>query len=426
MTDGDSEHSRPPTKTHGAGTALLIVGATFGLQGLTMVTGIISARILGVEGRGAIALVVALGLIASQLTFGGSVPIAIAKNLAERQVAGRDGLRPIVRRRWYLMFVPCLLAGGFMLILQRADAGGEKYALAAAVVVMGLQTMTFRIQVGCLQGEVGRLGRMAVVGLIPQAGFTVALSAAFFLQWDWDIFDVLLSFFASSFIGLVAAYLSMAKPTHRPEDALDERRLWTESRRTYIGSMRPVDSLGLDRILVGSLMGQAALGLYVAATAISNLCGIVGNAVSVIVLPQVAMCHRDQDAQRAVIRRWLGMTTVIVVGVVVVLELVVADAIRIAFGEEFVGAIDAARWLVLADGLLGFRKVLLAALQGQGRGGTASWIELLLMPLMVTGIVVSAAHDNLEAIGITMVVVGLVSVLSLGAVLSTKPARHKA
>lgn len=413
MTEADSEPSRLPVHTRSRTAFLIVVGGTFGLQALTMVTGIILARILGVEGRGLAALVFALGLVASQLSFGGSLPVAVAKNLAERRVAARDGLHSFVRRRAALLLLPCAISGGFMLVLLRDDAGMEKYAYAAAVAGMTLQTIIFRLLTGSLQGEIGHLGRMAGVAMIPQLLFTIALATAWWAGWNWSALDALVAYFAASFIGLAVGFKALAAPTRRLEDRLDESDLWSQTRKTYVSSVRPIDGLGLDRILIGTVMGNAGLGLYAAAIAVANLCGIIGSAVSVIVLPQVAMRNADPVAQRAVIRRWLWLTAGVVAVVVGALEMVVAPVIRIAFGEPFVGAIDCARWLIVADGLLGFRKVLIAVLQGQGRGGRASWIELALAPVMVVAVVWAALDDNLPAIGIAMMVVAALSCASM-------------
>ncbi|MCW2767680.1 MAG: Polysaccharide biosynthesis protein [Nocardioides sp.] len=414
VTEPGSEPGQQPSQLRDRYVVLLIVGGTFGLQGLTLVTGVLSARMLGVEGRGQVALVFALGLMASQLTFGGSLPNAIAKNLAQRQLAARDGLRRIARRRVGLLVPTSVAAAGVMLVLQRDQPVGENWALAVAVAVMTLQTIVFRLIIGSLQGEIRHLARMAIVGMIPQALFTLALTTAFVAGWDWSAIDVLLSFFVASAVGLGFGWAALARPTRRPEDELDEDELWSEARKNYVSSIGPIDGVGLDRIFVGALLGVVELGLYAAATAVSNLCRIVGNAVSVIVLPRVAMNHADPVGQRAVIRQWVPIAAGLIALVVIALELVVGPAIRLAFGDEFEGAIRCAHWLVLADGLLGFRKVLVAVLQGQGRGGTASWIELAVTPVMVLGIVTASFYDSLTGIGLTMVLVGVLSCVGLG------------
>jgi O-antigen/teichoic acid export membrane protein len=399
---------------------LLVVTGTFGLQALIMVTGVITARLLGVEGRGQVALVFALGLAASQLTLGGSLPNAIAKGLAERNLAARDGLRRIARRRWPWLLPPALAAATIMVFL-RQDTNTATVGLAAAVFVVTVVTVLYRLLVGSLQGEVGHLGRMAIVAMMPQVLYTIALTAALIAGWDWGVRNVLLAYVAASFVGLGIGYLALARPTRRLEDELDETELWRTSRHAYVSSVRPLDSVGLDRILVGGLIGSAALGLYTAAAAVSNLCRIVGNAVSVIVLPRVAMTHDDVHAQRAVVRRWVVLSGVLIALMVVGLELVVGPAIRLAFGEEFAGAIPVARWLIVADGLLGFRTVLIAVLQGQSRSARASWVELALTPVLVVGIVVTWLHGDLTGIGVTMVVLGVLSCASLGLAVGRRP-----
>ena len=95
----------------------------------------------------------------------------------------------------------------------------------------------------------------------------------------------------------------------------------------------------------------------------------MGNAVGIIVLPQIARSQSEPDEQRAIARRWLVMTVGLILVVVAAMEVAVAPLIRIAFGDEFEGAITAARWLIVADGFLALRKVLIAILQAQGRGG---------------------------------------------------------
>ena len=411
MTEVGGESGQRPPERDGR-TAVLVVVGTFGLQALTMVTGVVTARILGVEGRGVVALVFALSLMASQLTLGGSLPTALAKNLAERHVGARDGLRVIARRRGWLLLLPCVAAAAVMLWLHRDD--GDPVALGAVVLVMTLQTILSRLLISSLQGEVGALVRMVVVAIVPQALFTVSLSVVAVAGWRWSALEVLVSFLVASTIGLVVGLRALAPPTGRAEDALDERRLWTDTRATYVSSVRPLDSIGLDRILVGALISNAALGLYAAAIAVANLCGTVGNAVSVIVLPQVARAHADPAAQRAVARRWLGLTALVVLVIVAGLQLVIDPLIRIAFGEEFAGATETARWLIVADAFFGLRKVLIAVLQGQGRGGTASWIELLLAPLLVLGVVVASQVGELPVVGMTMVGVAALACVALG------------
>jgi O-antigen/teichoic acid export membrane protein len=393
---------------------LLILGGTFGLQAMIMVSGIITARLLGVQGRGQIALVFALSLAAAQLTFGGSLPNAIAKGLAERRVAARDGLRLIARRRAAWILVPGIAAGGVAIALQHNHGDALAFGLGVAAFVMTVQTIATRLLIGSLQGEVGHLGRMAVVGLIPQFLITVVLMVVLVLGWSWGVAEVLTAYFVTTALGLAIGFLALARPTGRPEDALDEGALIRTTRDAYVSSVRPVDSVGIDRILVGSLLGTAALGLYSAATAVSSLCRIVGSAVSVIVLPRVAMHQDDPASDRAIVRRWLLLSGILISFMALGVEAVTGAAIQLAFGADFAPAIPAARWLVLADALFGFRSVLIAVLQGRGRSSTASWIELAITPVMIVSLVLASSADHMTAIGMAMAAVGVLSCVGLG------------
>ena len=70
--------------------------------------------------------------------------------------------------------------------------------------------------------------------------------------------------------------------------------------------------------------------------------------------------------------------------------------------------------MIVASAFLGLRRVMIAVLQGRGRGGFASIVELALTPVMIGGIILAAALESLVAVGITMLAVGIVSCLVLG------------
>jgi O-antigen/teichoic acid export membrane protein len=167
-------------------------------------------------------------------------------------------------------------------------------------------------------------------------------------------------------------------------------------------------------MLVGSLLGSTMLGLYSVAVAFAGLTQIFAVCLALVALPQIASLQKDPDAEAPFVRKWVltsaGMLAVVVGG----LELILVPALKLTFGEDFIDATDSTRWMLVASGLLGFRRVLIAVLQGRDRGRVASMTELALTPLMVLGIVLAAAADSLVAVGVTMVGVGAASCLVLG------------
>jgi O-antigen/teichoic acid export membrane protein len=128
----------------------------------------------------------------------------------------------------------------------------------------------------------------------------------------------------------------------------------------------------------------------------------------------VTVAQKDPATERQLVRRWLLLSAVLIVSVVLVLELVAGWAIRVAFGSDFVAATACTHWLLAASGILDFRRVLIAVLQGRNLGGQASAIELGLTPVVILGIVVASVHHSLVGVSFAMMAVGIVGCLLLG------------
>jgi O-antigen/teichoic acid export membrane protein len=406
---------RPGTGEEKVASWWLIALAGIATQLLTTVSGVLAARMLGVEGRGQVVLVAVLAATASQLTLGGSLPNAVTKQLAERRVTARDGLRGLPRRWAPWGLLAAAAAGIYMLVLEWDSSGAQKYALAAVLVVMALQLMTQRILIGAMLGERANPLTIALTGLLPQALVVTVYAVATAFDLRWDPVELLLVNIVCTGLVLVGRVRTLATPSGRSEDRLDAGELHRLARRTHVGSVGPIDGLAIDRMLVGTLLGNAAIGLYSVAFAFGGLTTIFALVLAQVSLPHISSLQADPEAEARFVRRWL-VTTVVLLGVVVGgLELLLEPLIRVTFGHEFVGATECARWVLVASGLLGLRRVLIAVLQGRDRGRVASYTELALTPIVVVGIVIAAAADSLVGVGITMLAVGATGCLVLGA-----------
>ncbi|HSI26514.1 MAG TPA: oligosaccharide flippase family protein, partial [Aeromicrobium sp.] len=172
--------------------------------------------------------------------------------------------------------------------------------------------------------------------------------------------------------------------------------------------------LALDRTMVGSLLGNAPLGLYSAAGALAMLAPAMGVGLAQVLLPLATARQGHEREERALIRRSLLVAAGILAMLVLGIELIAAPVIHFAFGPPFMPAVEPARWLIPATGLLGYRRILVAVLQARDRAGRASLVELGLCPVMVVGIVVAAHTGSLTHVAITMFVVGLLACAALG------------
>lgn len=403
--------------------ALFVVGGGFVVQGLLTITGVISARLLGVEGRGELALVVALSAMAAQLTLGGSLPNALTARLAAQRLTARDGVGHLVRP-WTALAVAVALPFGvlFAVLHGEVDDPGVWW-LAAAVVALALLNMGYRLVLGGLLGEGAPMPRIAVATLLPQTLVTVVMVGLFVVVDSTTPLVLSLVMIVSFAVGMVVSVGLLARPGDARE-RLEGRDLWRLTRATYVGSIGPIDGLALDRTLVGAIMGTVALGLYSAAAALASLPAMMGTGVAAVLLPRVAAAQADPVLERQVVRRWIG-GAVLVLGLLTAGLVLAADwIIVLAFGREFESAVAVAHWLVAASGLLGLRRVLVAVLQGRDRGAVASWIELALTPVLVVAIVLAARADAVEAVGMAMLATAVASVASLTVALRrTAPAR---
>ena len=369
---------------------------------------------VGVEGRGQVVMVATLGAMASQLTLGGGLPNAVTKLLAERRVVARDGLHGLVRG-WVLWgLLAATIAGGYMLFLEWDATGATKYGLAVAAVIMGLQAMASRIIVGAMLGEGTNHVHIALTGLLPQAAVVAVFGTALALGIRWNPVELLTVTIVCTGLVLLARLRVLARPTGKPEDRLDRAELTRLARRTHIGSVGPIDGLALDRMLVGSLLGNVQLGLYSVAFALGGLTSIFGMALGMVALPRVTVLQEDPQAEAHFVRRLLLFSVALFGVVVLAMQVVLVPVIRLTFGPDFLDATECARWMIVASAFLGLRRVMIAVLQGRGRGGFASIVELTLTPVMIGGIMLAAALDSLVAVGVTMLAVGIVSCLVLG------------
>lgn len=391
--------------------AVIAIG-TFGVQAMILVTGIISARLLGVEGRGQVALVAAVSVLAARLTMAGSLPVAVSSLLAREGITARDGLRPFLSRWSWWALVPSALAGGYLAWLLREESAFLQGGLALVVALVTYQTIIAGLVGSSVQGELAPAGTVVRGALQLQAPTFLLLVAAALVGWIDDAVAFGAVMVVGGFLGCAWAARLLRPPRGVPS-TITGRDLRKVTADNYLNSVGVLSSIGLDRNLVGAWLGTAQLGLYSAGTAFATLSTIIGNAVASLLLPRLSAESARPEEQARLIRSWLPLTAGLIAVLVVSLELLVEPIIRIAFGEEFLPAVEVARWLLVADGLLGFRRVLICVLQARGRGRIASIIEVVLAVVLVAGIAVAAWYDDLALVGITLTVVGALSCLVL-------------
>ncbi len=389
----------------------------------------ISARLLGVEGRGQLALVVAASALFSRLTMAGALPVTISQLLAREGLRARDGLRPFVRPWSAWALLPSAAAGAYVGWVLRDESTALWIGLGLATAAVTYQSIASGILGAALQGELASIRTVAVGALLLAAPFPAALVVGLLVSDVGDPVTIAWIYVVSGVFGWWLN-LRLLKPGEGRETTLTTAEIGRTTRANYVAAVGTINTLGLDRNLVGIWMGTASLGLYVVGAAFSNLSTIIGNGVASLLLPRLAATVDEPAAQRHLIRSWLTTTAVLVALLVGFLQLVLEPVIVTAFGREFAPAVEIARWLVLADGLLGLRRLPICILQARGRPGVASLIELGVTVAVVAGIAVASAVGDVVLVAIVMAAGGFVALalLMVGVVVCQprRAPRHRA
>lgn len=411
----------PDTKpTHGDRqrglTAFTTVAAAgLGIQLLTLASGPLVARMLGPDGRGQMVTVSVISVLCALLGMGG-MPAALSHTVAKAGAPARDVLRGSLRFWLLISLLPSAAAGGLSIAFLAGSPGW--LGLAAAAFVITTLSIWFQLLAGMLRGEgnVRHVNALKLSGVIAYVGLIVAI----FLIHRTDAAVALLFIYAvAQAISLGVGWFRLDRPTGDLSVRTARNEIHRFAGKSWISGVSALDGMGIDHLLVGALLGQASLGLYAVAASITNLPLIVLAGIAAIMLPRMA--SRSASDGATMLRRWLLAAIALDLLIVVGLQVVIGPAISILFGREFVPATASARILIVAWAFLALRRVLTAAVQGQGKAGIASTIEGVCMAALLIGVVTGVKLYGIEGAALAMAAIGAGSCLALGAVVSWRP-----
>jgi O-antigen/teichoic acid export membrane protein len=349
-------------------------------QGLLVVSGVLVARILGVQGRGYLALFVLFPTVLVQVGSLG-LPLATTYELSKRR--GRSGevvavlLRPVAIQAIVLVVIhAAILAGVFW-------HDSEPVRIAALISLTAIPAMLVHLYgTAIVQGR-QRFLAFNLVRLLPTLCYSIAVLVIFVagggdLEWvvvGW-ILTVVASGAAAGFVALRGVAL---RGVHRAGASL--RSMLRFGLKGLLGWSSPAETFRLDQAIVGLFLSPAALGLYVVGLAFANLPRFIAQSIGVIAYPRIAARRGDEAWRELWPFFWLATGSA--AAVVLVLELTVGWLVPVFFGDEFAGAVPLTRILLVAALFLSTRRVLTDGAQGLGRPGlgtiaeVSSWVFLL-------------------------------------------------
>lgn len=348
-----------------------IAASLFG-QATLIISGPVTARLLGVTGRGELAILTIIAGIGSQIGAAG-LPTAVAFTIARQHTSARAVLR-VVTRTWVSLCLGAGILSGAAVILLPARPESVAW-VAPLVAVLVVSTMTWALIFACLQGE----GRFLWLNLLrPVYSTVVAVS----------LMGVLLSGRGATVTMVLGVLVAVNVATcvaggfvvraSRLESSLTAsvtaRSMIKYGLASLAGGTQPLDSLSVDQAVVGVLLSRRQLGLYVVGSAFNNLASVLLSGLGTVALQRIAS-ERDQGARRRAMKKVAVSSILIATFVTVVVELIVPTVLPLAFGAAFVGALPAARILIVAGFFLSIRRMLVVLLQAIGRPGHTGFGE---------------------------------------------------
>lgn len=389
--------------------ATRVLASSLITQAGLVVTGPLTVRLLGVEARGEVALIVATVLLISQVGPWG-LPQAFAYFIARGDTEPR-GLLDAYLGRYLRKTILIAVLGAVGILAASQFATDLTHPLAEALLAMtGIASiMVAVLALACLTGA-RRFNALALLQAVPGLSYTVAIIIVAVIGRA-SILLILVLFFISWFaVAVIGVWLVRRVPATSP-DVPPLPVLRSYARRAFVTAAAPIDNLGIDQLAVGLILSHTELGLYIVALAFETGPVLVLLALTSVCTPTVASIV-DPVAQRAHCRRWILIGTSIGLAVVVAIQLVIDPGLELAFGSEAAAAVPATRILVTAGLFLGLRRLTAGMLQGMGRPLSATWAETSGLAVFVVLIYPLSRQWGVEGSCFVMLLAGLVATLT--------------
>jgi O-antigen/teichoic acid export membrane protein len=368
--------------------------AAIGLQAALVISGILSARLLGPTDRGYLALLI---LIPSTICQVGSLGISLATTyFIAKRPSSSAAVVGVVRRPALVQVA--VLTATHVVVVAFLIAGKPDRFIVAAVVSLGSVPASYALEYGLaiLQGR-QTFGRFNVLRVLPTfiySGLLVVLA----LSSSAGLTMIL----ASSLVGTagvgalaLAHALSASRGENGSADVPSRRQILRFGLESYLGYVSPITSFRLDQLYVGAAFPPATLGIYVVATAFTNLSGFIGQSIGLVAAPHAASLTEESE-QRRVAWRFFFLAAAVCGGITLFLLLAVPWLTPLLFGDQFSEAAGLAQVLLLGAFFLAIRRTLTDGARGCGLPALGSIAEIAALLWFIPAVVLlSRAFDEM-------------------------------
>ena len=361
-------------------------------QALLLVSGALSARILGPADRGHMAL---LALIPGVLCLAGSMGfVSAVMHFVAQTPASATGVLRAIRRQLGLQLVGLTLvhvAVTVFWLLPSLDHGNRPAAYIALGVLPALFFTQYAqaVLLGCQ-----RFGAYTALLVSAPALLCVGI-VGLYVAGKGDLVSVALVGALAAVVPAGAAVTVARRVVQRiPGEGCAPPRgeIGAFARSSYLGQVAPFEAFRIDQLAVGAAFAPAILGYYTAATALTNLSRFLGDSLGVVLAPYIASLPKSRQKRSLV--RGILVAAALCGAVTAALLPAIGVLIPLLFGDAFRPAIPLAQVLLVAGGLLGFRRAVLPGLRGIGLPQIGSYSEFVALAVFAAALPVALTSDS--------------------------------
>lgn len=336
-------NGRTPVRPPFARSATLTFGTNLAVASLSLVSVLITSRVLGPEGRGQIAFLTTVGYLTAQLSTLG-VQEAIV-NLAGRRPALSSTLagNSLVLS---LLFGGAAAAVVALLFTTVPAAGGDAATWLKALVLLSVPMLVLQVFLDFLAKAHYLFGASNLAWLLEPV-IMVGVNGTLAIIGALTVEAAVLAWIGGQAVAtllLAGAIIRRAGGFSRPQRPL-AREMVTFGAKAHLGQAMLLGNYRLDQWILGSVVGARELGAYSVAVAWSETLFFLPTALSAVQRPDLV--RAEPGEARREVSEIFRLTLLVTVPLIAALVLLAPFLSVVVFGEGFRDAAPQLRILAL-------------------------------------------------------------------------------
>jgi O-antigen/teichoic acid export membrane protein len=370
--EGPTDRSRTgPTTRRTARNAAVVAAAEVAGKVATLVFTVAAARTLGTTGFGAFSYALSFSLLVATLPSGGFGPILVQRGSADPRRLPQLLSELLVWRTGIAIpvFLGSALAG---FALEPDVRSVPAFLLILAATMVDLYSDAGRSVAGALQRQGG-----VSAALIVQR-FATAVLAVTALALGFGLVGLAATYLAGTVIGATGVLLSVRRMGVRFDLRSMERRSFLQTGRMSVAvgidTMVALALFRVDQVILGSMKGTHAVGLYAAAYKLLETVLFLSWAVARAVYPVMSSAN-DRWRVRRGVEQGIAAMAFLYVPFGVALWLDAHQILQLLYAGAYSGpaAVTITRWLAASPMLFGMAYLSSYGLLARDRRWWAAW-----------------------------------------------------